>query len=179
MQRVTCAGCSLLCDDIIIRSDGLFIDEVIGACLKGKERFDLVTAPNRLLKPMVRKDGILTKVSWEAAIDKTIKIIQNSSKPLFYGFSNISCEAQYNGIELAKLVDGFIDSNASICQGKVLDVAVDIRKDSSTFGKHVSIELSDENKRARLCAGSQSMWPYRPSNTVSSYSSKCISYRHY
>lgn len=31
-------------------------------------------------------------------------------------------------------------------QGKVLDVIVDIRKDSKTFGKYFSIELSDENK---------------------------------
>ena len=31
-------------------------------------------------------------------------------------------------------------------QGKVLDVVVDIRKDSKTFGKYFSIELSDENK---------------------------------
>ncbi len=30
--------------------------------------------------------------------------------------------------------------------GRILDVAVDIRKDSPTFGKYVSIELSDENK---------------------------------
>ena len=32
-------------------------------------------------------------------------------------------------------------------EGKVLDVAVDIRKGSKTFGKHVSVILSDENKR--------------------------------
>lgn len=34
-----------------------------------------------------------------------------------------------------------------VLKGKVLDVAVDIRKSSPTFGKYVMVELSDENKR--------------------------------
>ena len=34
-----------------------------------------------------------------------------------------------------------------VVQGVVLDVAVDIRKGSKTFGKNVAIELSAENKR--------------------------------
>lgn len=34
-----------------------------------------------------------------------------------------------------------------VIKGKVLDVAVDIRKGSPTFGKHVSVELTEENKR--------------------------------
>lgn len=34
-----------------------------------------------------------------------------------------------------------------VISGSVLDIAVDIRKNSSTYGKHVAVELSAENKR--------------------------------
>lgn len=34
-----------------------------------------------------------------------------------------------------------------VIKGKVLDAAVDLRRSSPTFGKYVSVELSEENKR--------------------------------
>ena len=37
-----------------------------------------------------------------------------------------------------------------VISGRVLDVAVDIRKNSPTFGKYVAVELSDENKKQLL-----------------------------
>lgn len=34
-----------------------------------------------------------------------------------------------------------------VVKGKVLDVAVDLRESSSTFGQHISVELTEDNKR--------------------------------
>ena len=34
-----------------------------------------------------------------------------------------------------------------VIEGEVLDVAVDIRRNSPTFGKHVAVELSEKNKK--------------------------------
>lgn len=46
---------------------------------------------------------------------------------------------QANPFEQGKLV--------RVIQGKVLDIAVDIRKNSPTYGQHYSVELSGENFR--------------------------------
>ncbi len=137
-ERVICSGCSLLCDDIIIKSDGLYIDEVIGACLKGKEKFDQITGKNRILSPLVRDKGELKKVSLDTALERSIEILKESSKPLLYGFSTVSCQAQLKGIELAKSINGFIDSNSVICQGKVLNTAKEMGLTLATISEVIN-----------------------------------------
>lgn len=68
----------------------------------------------------------------------TIKFVQDneskSSKGILRGL-----HFQKPPFEQAKLV--------RCIEGKVIDVAVDIRKGSSTYGKHVAIELTGDNKR--------------------------------
>jgi formylmethanofuran dehydrogenase subunit B len=122
MKRITCTGCSLLCDDIIVeQNDDGGIEQIIGACLRGDERFKSIKAQNRILNPLIRENDELKETQWNLALQKTIQLIKDSSNPLLYGFSTTSCEAQAEGIRLARAINGFIDSNSTICQGITLD----------------------------------------------------------
>ena len=66
----------------------------------------------------------------------------NQSKSSYGVIRGLHC--QTGGHAQAKLV--------RVLQGKVLDVAVDIRAGSPTFGRYVAVELSEQNKRQLLIA---------------------------
>ena len=62
-----------------------------------------------------------------------------------------------------------------VVKGSVLDIAVDVRKDSSTYGKHFSIELSGENnKQLFVPRGFLHGFVTLENNTIFSY--KCDNY---
>lgn len=67
---------------------------------------------------------------------KTVFIQDNESKSSYGVLRGL--HYQKGEFSQAKLV--------RVIRGKVLDVAVDLRKDSATFGKYVMVELSEENK---------------------------------
>lgn len=77
------------------------------------------------------------KAEFEEHIGK-VDFIQDNESKSSYGVLR-GLHYQKGSYSQAKLV--------RVIKGKVLDVAVDLRKSSSTFGHYVMVELSDENKR--------------------------------
>ena len=77
------------------------------------------------------------KEEFEAHVGK-VDFVQDNESKSSYGVLR-GLHYQKGDSSQAKLV--------RVIKGRVLDVAVDIRKSSPTFGKHVMVELSDDNKR--------------------------------
>ncbi len=69
---------------------------------------------------------------------KEIQFVQDNESKSKYGVVR-GLHMQRGGFAQSKLV--------RVLSGKILDVAVDVRKDSPTFGRHFSIELSSDNKK--------------------------------
>ena len=96
-----------------------------------------------IIEPQVFKDNrgyffeSFNQDSFNELIGEAIDFVQDnesfSSKGVLRGL-----HFQKGGYAQAKLV--------RVVKGKVLDVVVDMRKNSPTFSKHFSIELSEENK---------------------------------
>lgn len=97
-----------------------------------------------IIEPQVFKDarGYFME-TWKQAdfdehIGQHVEFIQDNESHSSYGVLR-GMHLQAGEWSQAKLV--------RVIQGKVLDVAVDVRKGSPTFGKYVAVELSEENKR--------------------------------
>ncbi len=96
-----------------------------------------------ILEPKVFEDArgyfmeAWKKAEFEEHVGK-VEFVQDNESKSSYGVLR-GLHYQKGDCSQAKLV--------RVIKGKVLDVAVDIRKSSPTFGQHVMVELSEENKR--------------------------------
>ncbi len=97
-----------------------------------------------LIEPIVHKDnrGYFVETFKQALFDEAIGykvdfVQDNESKSISKGVLR-GLHFQSHPYTQSKLV--------RVISGKVLDVAVDLRKNSKSFGHHVAIELSEENK---------------------------------
>jgi len=95
-----------------------------------------------LIKPKVFTDarGYFMEAWKQAEFSEhigPIEFIQDNESKSSYGVLR-GLHYQKGSLSQSKLV--------RVIKGRVLDVAVDIRKSSPTFGKHVMVELTEENK---------------------------------
>lgn len=96
-----------------------------------------------IIEPRVFKDArgyffeSWKKSDFEQHVGK-VDFVQDNESKSGYGVLR-GLHYQKGAFSQAKLV--------RVIKGRVLDVAVDLRKDSETFGQHVMVELSEDNKR--------------------------------
>jgi dTDP-4-dehydrorhamnose 3,5-epimerase len=97
----------------------------------------------RIIEPNVFSDarGYFFEVYKKEEFDSNIGVVNfiqdNESKSSFGVLRGLHYQkGMYSQAKLVRVI-----------KGRVLDVAVDLRKSSLTFGKHISVELSEDNKR--------------------------------
>lgn len=96
-----------------------------------------------ILKPDIFKDNrglfyeTYNKTTFKKITGLSIDFVQDNQSNSTYGTLR-GLHYQKGKMAQAKLV--------RVIQGKVLDIVVDIRKDSQTYGQHFSIVLDDTNK---------------------------------
>ncbi len=69
-------------------------------CIKGRFGYDFVDHPDRLTKPLIRKDGELKEASWDEALaymaDKLAAIKEKHGPDAIAGFSSARCTNEEN-----------------------------------------------------------------------------------
>ncbi len=135
VTAVTCPVCGCLCDDIELTIHDNKVVKVKNGCAMCEAKFMGYSSEHRLLKPMIRKNGELVKVSITEAVKKAANILAEANYPVLYGWSNTSCEAISVGIELAEEVGGVIDNTSVVCHGPSLLSIQEVGIPSCTLGQ--------------------------------------------
>jgi formylmethanofuran dehydrogenase subunit B len=135
IKAVTCPICGSLCDDIELTVENGKIVKVKNGCAMCESKFLGYSGEHRILKPLMRKNGGLVKVSLKEAIRKAAEILAEANYPILYGWSSTSCEATRVGLELAEEIGGVIDNTSVVCHGPSLLSVQEVGIPSCTLGQ--------------------------------------------
>ncbi len=106
----TCTYCGCGCNFYLEVLDGQIIDTIPcktspinegKLCIKGWNVHEFIQSPKRLTKPLLRKNGALTEVSWDEALDytvsklKEIKEANGSDSIAFLASAKVTNEENY------------------------------------------------------------------------------------
>jgi formate dehydrogenase major subunit len=121
--RTTCTYCGVGCNLDVKVIDGRVrgieapLDGATNrghTCLKGRFAFEFYNHPDRLRSPMIRKNGVLTEVSWDEAYDYTAgrfrEIKEKYGPDALAGISSARCTNEENYL-MQKVARGLIGTN--------------------------------------------------------------------
>ncbi|MHC1732847.1 MAG: formate dehydrogenase subunit alpha [Bacteroidales bacterium] len=130
--RTTCTYCGVGCNldvkviDGVVRGIEAPLDSATNrghTCIKGRYAFEFYNHPERLRSPMIRKEGVLTEVSWDEAYDYTARrfreIKEQHGPDALAGISSARCTNEENYLmqKFFRIIIGTnnIDGCARVC----------------------------------------------------------------
>ncbi len=127
-----CPLCGCLCDDVEVVIANNRIVSVNNCCDLGKDKF---LADDRIRTPIQRTERGWEQVSFEQAIEQFAQIFSNASRPLLFGWSGTTTEAQIVGIEIAEQIQGVVDNCSSECHGPSIMAIQEVGHPGCTLGQ--------------------------------------------
>ncbi|MBM6404978.1 molybdopterin-dependent oxidoreductase [Phycicoccus sp. CSK15P-2] len=135
-----CPYCALQCAQQLVRAEGPVPVEVQardfptnrgGMCQKGWSAAEVLTAPDRLTTPLVRRDGELVPATWDEALDLVharLEGIRDEHGPeavAVFGGGGLTNEKAYTLGKLARVVlrTPYIDYNGRFCMSSAAAAA--------------------------------------------------------
>ena len=132
LKDVVCPYCACLCDDLDVTVEGNRVTGVDNACDLATHKFQ---AGNRLPGPIRLTEKGWTGIGLEEAIDFTVEMLLDADRPLIYGWSTTSVEAQSLGIHIAEEIGGVIDATTSVCHGPSILAIQEVGHPGCTLGQ--------------------------------------------
>ncbi|MDR1992749.1 MAG: formylmethanofuran dehydrogenase subunit B [Nitrososphaerota archaeon] len=136
INNVVCPICGCLCDDLEVTVENNEIVKMKNGCaVCDAKMVHGYKSEERILKPLIRKDGKLIPVSMDEAIKKAAQILADAKYPLLFGWSSTVGEAQRIGVELAEELGSALDNCCSVCHGPSVMATQEIGIPAATLGQ--------------------------------------------
>jgi len=136
VENVVCPICGCLCDDLEVVVERNEIVKMKNGCAVCEAKMVYgYKSEERILEPLVRKNGKLVVVSLDEAVKKAAQILTDAKYPLLFGWSSCVGEAQRIGVELAEELGSALDNCCSVCHGPSVMATQEIGIPAATLGQ--------------------------------------------
>ncbi len=136
IKSVVCPICGCLCDDLEVTVENNEIVKMKNGCAVCEAKMvHGYKSEERILKPMIRKNGKLEPVTLDEAVMKAAQILTDAKFPLLFGWECCTSEVQHIGVELAEELGSALDNVCSICHGPSVMAIQEAGLPTATLGQ--------------------------------------------